>query len=148
MLYNEFKELSLSNLGFGAMRLPVTGKNGPVDEKKVFDMVEYAYDHGVNYFDTAFFYHGGQSERVMGKALARFPRDTWYLADKLPGNFMTRVDGGVKLELGSFKMGDLTFQKFEEIINLQLERCGVDYFDFYLLHNLSRLRMISIQTKS
>ena len=117
MVYNSFKELSLSRLGFGAMRLPVK-EDKSIDEAVVFEMVDYAMSHGVNYYDTAYPYHGGYSEVVLGKALNRYPRDTWYLADKYPGHQIA----------DSYDPAAI----FEE----QLKKCGVDYFDFYLLHNV------------
>ncbi len=117
MLYNEFKDLKLSRLGFGAMRLP-TLENGEIDEKQVEEMVAYAMEHGVNYYDTAYPYHGGKSEIVLGKALSQYPRDSWYLASKYPGHQIA----------SSYNPAEV----FEE----QLKKCGVDYFDFYLLHNV------------
>lgn len=121
MLTNEFHGLALSRLGFGAMRLPLLpGQTDPtaIDEKLVDEMVDYAMAHGVNYFDTAHPYHGGMSERVMGRSLSRYPRDSWYLADKYPGHQIASTYDPAAI--------------FEE----QLDRCGVDYFDFYLLHNV------------
>ena len=120
MLYNYMAGEKVSRLGFGAMRLPVLPDGSKtIDEAKVFEMVDYALAHGVNYFDTAFPYHDGKSEIVMGKALARHPRDSWFLADKYPGHQIAK----------SYDPAEI----FEE----QLEKCGVDYFDFYLLHNVS-----------
>ena len=118
MIYKKFKELSLSALGFGAMRLPVL-ENGSVDQKAVDEMVDYAMENGVNYFDTAVPYHSGTSEIVIGKSLNRYPRDSWYLADKYPGH-----------QISSHYDPAATFEE-------QLEKCGVDYFDFYLLHNVN-----------
>ena len=124
MLYYDFKNCKLSALGFGAMRLPViNGDDAAVDEETTLAMVDYAYDHGINYYDTAWGYHGGNSERVLGRALARYPRDTFYLADKFPG----------------YDVGN--FGKHEQIFEEQLERCGVDHFDFYLLHNVCELNI-------
>ena len=124
MQYYDFKDLKLSALGFGAMRLPVIdGDDAAVDEATTFEMVDYAYDHGINYFDTAWGYHGGNSERVLGRALARYPRESFYLADKFPGYDVSN------------------FGKHEQIFAEQLERCGVDYFDFYLLHNVCELNI-------
>lgn len=118
MIYNDFQGKSLSRLGFGMMRLPVReGKS--VDEKAVFDMVDYAIAHGVNYFDTAYPYHDGLSEIVAGKALSRYPRSRYYLADKYPGHQIADTYDPAEI--------------FEE----QLQKCGVDYFDFYLLHNVN-----------
>ena len=124
MEYVDFKNLKLSALGFGAMRLPVIGEDdAAVDEAATFEMVDYAIEHGINYFDTAWGYHGGNSERVMGKALARYARESFYLADKFPG------------------YDPSNFGKHEAIFNEQLERCGVDYFDFYLMHNVCELNI-------
>ena len=116
MLYRNFQDLSLFRLGFGTMRLPTV--DGAVDEAAVFAMTDYALAHGINYFDTAYPYHGGESERVIGRALARHPRDSFYLATKYPGHqISSRYDPAAT---------------FEE----QLDKCGVEYFDFYLLHNV------------
>ena len=124
MQYYDFKDLKLSALRFGAMRLPaVDGDDTAVDETATFEMVEYAYEHGINYYDTAWGYHGGNSERVLGRALARYPRDSFYLADKFPGYDVSN------------------FGKHEQIFAEQLERCGVNHFDFYLLHNVCELNI-------
>ena len=124
MQYFDFQDLKLSALGFGAMRLPVIdGDDNVIDEATALEMVDYAYNHGINYFDTAWGYHGGNSERVMGRALARYPRESFYLADKFPGYDVTN------------------FGKHEQIFEEQLERCGVDYFDFYLMHNVCELNI-------
>lgn len=117
MIYNSFQDLKLSGLGFGAMRLPLQ-EDGSIDEKQTAEMVAYAISHGVNYFDTAYPYHGGMSERVMGKILKAYPRDSFYLATKYPGHQISESYDPAAI--------------FEE----QLEKCGVDYFDFYLLHNV------------
>ena len=117
MIFSEFKEKQLSLLGFGAMRLP-TLADGSVDEAQVERMVAYAMDHGVNYFDTAWPYHNGESECVMGRVLSKYPRDSFYLADKFPGHqYADRYDPAA-------------------IFEKQLKKCGVEYFDFYLLHNV------------
>ena len=116
MIYSNFQDKKLSMLGFGAMRLPVN--DGAINEALVGEMVAYAIEHGVNYFDTAYPYHGGMSERVMGRVLGKYPRETFYLADKFPGH----------QTLESYDPAPI----FEE----QLRRCGVEYFDFYLLHNV------------
>jgi len=116
MIYREFKGKKLSALGFGCMRLPTKGD--VVDAEQVEAMTAYAIEHGVNYFDTAYPYHVGMSERVMGQVLSRYPRESFYLADKFPGHQV---------------MKDYHPQ---EIFEEQLRRCKVDYFDFYLLHNV------------
>ena len=85
MIYREFQKMPLSLLGFGAMRLPQT-EEGEVDEAQVNEMVRYAMEHGVNYYDTAYPYHGGKSEIVLGNALKQYPRDQFYLATKYPGH--------------------------------------------------------------
>ena len=116
MLYNDFQGKQLPRLGFGAMRLPEV--DGAVDVEAVREMVGYAMERGVNYFDTAWPYHGGKSERVMGEVLSAYPRDSYYLADKYPGHQI---------------MADMNPARiFEE----QLRRCKTEYFDFYLLHNV------------
>ncbi|MDO4544541.1 MAG: aldo/keto reductase [Bacillota bacterium] len=124
MQYKTFKGLKLSALGMGAMRLPTVDETyANIDEKVTRQMVDYAMEQGVNYFDTAWGYHDGNSEVVMGKALSGYPRDSYYLADKFPGYDLSNMD----------KVGEI----FEE----QLKRCGVDYFDFYLLHNVCEMNI-------
>ena len=124
MIYREFQDLKLSQLGMGAMRLPVVdGKDDQIDETAAAAMVEAAMKNGVNYYDTAWGYHGGHSEEVMGRALARYPRESFYLADKFPGYDLANMD------------------KVEQIFEKQLEKCGVSYFDFYLFHNVCELNI-------
>ena len=90
MITNTFQDLTLSRLGFGAMRLPMMETDpSKIDEEQVFRMVDYALENGINYFDTAFPYHAGYSEIVLGKALARHPRESFYLATKYPGHQIT-----------------------------------------------------------
>ena len=120
MIYREFQNMKLSALGFGTMRLPVN-PDKTIDEPQVFAMTDYALEHGVNYFDTAYPYHASKSEIVIGKALARFPRESFYLATKYPGHQIA----------DSYDPAEI----FEE----QLKKCGVDYFDFYLLHNVCEI---------
>ena len=115
----------ISLLGFGCMRFPLlpaaTQPYGPeIDETAAVRLVDYAIAHGVNYFDTAWFYHGGMSEVMIGKALARYPRASFYLADKMPGN----------------RTPNPTLGEAREIFRTQLERCRVEYFDYYFLHSL------------
>lgn len=110
----------ISLLGFGAMRLPVTNvETQEIDTGQAEEMIDYAWQSGVNYFDTAWPYHNGQSETVLTRALARYPRESYYLADKMP-------------------IWDAnTSSDVENIFEAQLKKCGVDYFDFYLLHSMS-----------
>ena len=129
MIYHDFQGLKLSALGFGTMRLPVL-EDGSVNEPLAAEMVRYAMDHGVNYFDTAYPYHGGMSEVVVGKALADYPRDSFYLATKYPGHQIS----------ASYDPAAV----FEE----QLKKCGVEYFDFYLLHNVNEHSMKYYMDKS
>lgn len=117
MITSKFQELALSRLGFGTMRLP-QNTDGGIDEKQVDEMIDYAIAHGVNYFDTAYPYHGGMSEIVVGRSLSRYPRESWYLADKFPGHQVAETYDPAAV--------------FEE----QMKKCGVEYFDFYLLHNV------------
>lgn len=117
MIYHEFQNIKLSALGFGTMRLPLNPDKS-IDEPQVFAMTDYALAHGVNYFDTAYPYHASKSEIVIGQALSRHPRESFYLADKYPGHQIAE----------SYDPAEI----FED----QLQKCGVDYFDFYLLHNV------------
>ena len=120
MIYREFKDKKLSSLGFGCMRLPVIdGKDENVDKARVKEMVAYAMEKGINYYDTAWGYHSGNSELVMGEVLSEYPRDKYYLATKFPGYDVNNMS------------------KVEEIFEKQLEKCRVEYFDFYLFHNVS-----------
>lgn len=117
MIYSNFNELKISKLGFGCMRLPVND-NKEIDQAQFLEMVDIAINNGVNYFDTAWPYHDGLSEVALGKALKRYPRDTYYIANKYPGHQIADV------------------YEPEKIFNRQLEKMDVDYFDFYLLHNV------------
>lgn len=119
MIYKQFQDLKLSNLGMGTMRLPVIdGKNNQIDEAATAQMIAAAMERGVNYYDTAWGYHEGNSERVVGKLLSQYPRASYCLASKFPGYDLSNMD------------------KVEEIFEKQLEKCRVDYFDFYLIHNV------------
>ncbi len=124
MIYKDFKGEKLSALGMGAMRLPVRdGNDGDVDRAAAEKMIDYAMAHGVNYYDTAWGYHSGNSERVLGAALSKYPRDSFYLADKFPGYDLSNMD------------------KVESIFEDQLKKCGVEYFDFYLFHNVCEMNI-------
>ena len=87
MIYKSFKDLKLSALGLGCMRLPTVNNDcNNIDEQKTAEMVDYAIKNGINYFDTAYPYHDGESERVIGRILSKYPRDKFFLADKFPGH--------------------------------------------------------------
>ena len=119
----------------GNMRLPkIEGKGEAIDEGKAREIVEGAHASGINYFDTAYRYHAGESERFTGRVLSQFPRDSFYLATKLPGHMMVYENGKYSFTgLLAAAPSRTPAEVFEE----QLERCRVDYFDFYLLHNIS-----------
>ena len=124
MIYKSFQDLQLSMLGMGAMRLPVIdGNDAQIDEAAAIKMVDQAMEQGVNYYDTAWGYHGGNSELVLGRALRRHRRERFYLADKFPGYDLSNMD------------------KVEEIFEKQLEKCQVEYFDFYLFHNVCEMNI-------
>lgn len=117
MIYSDFKGMKLSKLGFGTMRLPLN-EDGSINETLTQAMVDYAMANGVNYFDTAFPYHGGNSEIIVGRCLSRYPRNSYYLATKYPGHQIS----------SSYDPAD--------VFETQLKKCNVEYFDFYLLHNV------------
>ncbi len=110
--------IKTSLLGFGCMRLPV--KDGKIDRERTAAMLDTAYKAGVNYFDTAFPYHGGESELVVGEILNRYERSSYYLATKLPCWEIHSLDDAKRM------------------LDYQLERLQKDYIDFYLLHALNR----------
>ncbi len=124
MIYRRFQDLELSALGLGAMRLPVLeGDDERIDVPAAEEMVAYAMEKGVNYYDTAWGYHGGNSELVLGAALSRYPREKFYLASKFPGYDLSNMP------------------RVREIFEKQLEKCRVDYFDFYLFHNVCEMNI-------
>lgn len=119
MIYRDYQDIKLSGLGLGMMRLPVIdGDDSRVDEVAAAEMVDFAYKNGINYFDTAWGYHNGNSELVAGKCLSKYPRDSFYLASKFPG------------------YDNSNMPKVKEIFEKQLEKCQTEYFDFYLFHNV------------
>ncbi len=124
MVTKKFQDITLPALGMGTMRLPVfDGDDSNIDEAKTAEMVSYAMKNGINYFDTAWGYHSGNSEIVMGKVLESYPRGSFYLASKFPGYDLSNMD------------------KVEEIFEKQLKKCRVDYFDFYLFHNVCEMNI-------
>lgn len=123
MEYRSFRDTGIktSLLGMGNMRLPTLPGRGMsgIDYEKGQEIIDYAYSHGINYYDTAYVYHGGQSEVFLGKALSKYPRESYYIADKLPGFQLTK------------------YEEIDKMFNEQLKRLGVDYIDFYLCHNMN-----------
>lgn len=109
--------ISTSLLGYGCMRFPT--KDGRIDEAESEKLLDRAYEAGVNYFDTAYPYHGGESEGFTGRVLAKYPRESYYIATKLPGWEIKSLEDA------------------KRIFNDQLERLGMEYVDFYLLHSMS-----------
>lgn len=119
MIYRDFQDLKLSGLGLGMMRLPVMdGDDSKINEEEAAAIIDYAYHNGVNYFDTAWGYHSGNSELTAGKFLSKYPRESYYLASKFPG------------------YDNSNMPKVKEIFERQLEKCQTPYFDFYLFHNV------------
>ncbi|MCL2371774.1 MAG: aldo/keto reductase [Defluviitaleaceae bacterium] len=118
MTRKDFKGKPISHLGMGAMRLPQVeeGWGKPVLFEKGAEIIDYLMAQGVNYFDTAYVYHGGDSERFLGRALQKYPRESYFLADKY--NLLAQPDYRIQ---------------FPE----QLERLQTDYIDFYLCHGIS-----------
>ena len=119
MIYNEFRGMGLSRLGFGCMRFRTDPVTGAIDQEKVNALLKRAIDAGVNYFDTAYPYLDGNSEIAVAEALKDIPRENYYLADKFPGHSLP----GPVDNIGLF--------------NISLRKCKTDYFDFYLLHNIT-----------
>lgn len=119
-------DAKVSMLGFGCMRFP-TNEDGSIREEEALQMIDKAYQAGVNYYDTAYPYHGGASEPFVGKALDRYPRESYYLATKLP------IWEVKKLE------------DVKRIFETQMERLHKDYVDFYLLHALNKERWKTVQ---
>lgn len=121
----KFKDSEISLLGLGTMRLPCKTPlkreaNPMINYEKGQELVDLAYENGVNYYDTAYMYHVGKSEKFIGTALKKYPRDSFFLADKLPIWMCP-------------KKSDM-----EKVFQKQLERTGMEYFDFYLLHSLNK----------
>lgn len=117
MLYKPYKDIKLSHLGMGCMRLPTQGgeRGAPIDREKAQEIIDYAMANGINYFDTSFVYHGGESEKFLGDALAGYPRESYNLATKF---FI------------------LASEDYKAVFEEQLERLKTDYIDFYLIHGI------------
>ena len=114
----KFKDLEIPLLGFGCMRLPMQGEK--IDTLEVDKMVDYCMSHGANYFDTAYKYVNGKSENAIGNSLKRYKREDFILADKSPTYIIKNQEEVRKI--------------FEE----QCKKCKVEYFDFYLCHNINQ----------
>ena len=116
MYYKNFKDLKLSALGMGNMRLPlVNNEQNHIDYQKAQEIIDYAMSHGITYYDTAYVYNGGDSERFLGVALKKYPRDSYYLASKF--HYQANPD-------------------YRSVFAEQLERLQTDHIDFYLMHAL------------
>lgn len=125
MIYKQFQDLQLSRLGMGNMRLPVN--RGKIDKQRAQEIIDYAMEQGVNYYDTAYVYHSGESESFLGEALSKYPRDSYYLATK----FYVMANPNIE-------------QVFEE----QLRKLHTDYIDFYLLHCVNEETIGAYMAKS
>ena len=118
MEYKSFQNISLSRLGMGNMRLPLTDPKdpkSPIDYPAAHAIIDRAYANGVNYYDTAYVYNAGDSEKCLGAAMKKYPRDSFYLATKF--NVQANPD-------------------YRAVFEEELERLQTDYIDFYLLHCL------------
>lgn len=118
MVYSDFCGEKVSLLGLGGMRFPKL-EDGSIDKAQVSEMIETGFAGGLNYIDTAWPYHDGMSELVLGELLEKYPRDSFCLADKFPGH------------------QHLEDSHPQEIFEKQLKKCRTEYFDFYLLHNVA-----------
>ena len=124
MIYNDFGNLKLSALGMGNMRLPVrNGNDNDIDVEAAREMISFCMKSGINYYDTAYGYHGGNSELVVGELLKEYERSSFYLASKFPGYDLSNMP------------------KVREIFEEQLEKCQVEYFDFYMFHNVCEMNI-------
>ncbi len=120
MQHRYFKDnTKVSLLGFGCMRLP-KNEAGKIDCVAAKRMIDAAFAGGINYYDTAYGYHGGESESFLGEALSDYKREQYFLADKMPMWVLEKAGDAEKV--------------FEE----QLQKCRTDYFDFYLLHSVTK----------
>ena len=141
MYYKEIAGVKVSALGLGNMRLPkVEGQGEKIDRIKAQEIIDYAMAHGITYYDTAYRYHGGESELFLGEALKKYPRDSFLLASKFPGHMMEKKANGV-MGFTSMLAGhpDTTV---DALFHEQLSKCQTEYFDFYLLHNVSEKSLV------
>lgn len=125
MIYNDFCGEKVSALGFGAMRLPPVNPDEPrgeINREAAISLIRSAYERGINYFDTAYVYGGGESEKILREALCIYPRDSYYIATKFPGLHPPKEGWNMENVKATF----------EE----QLQKLGTDYVDFYLLHGI------------
>lgn len=117
MQYKLFLDMNISALGMGVMRLPeIVGQPGVIDRETGRAIIDRALSGGINYFDTAHIYQNGDSERFIGEVLSDYPRESYHLATK-------------------FKVTDA--KDIKEMFAQQLKRCNTEYFDIYLLHNIT-----------
>lgn len=119
MEYRNINKNKVSLLGMGCMRLPLIEGTQEIDYQHTKKMIDYAISKGINYFDTAYPYHNKQSEIVVGDILSNYPRDSFFLADKMPSWELKSLDDA------------------KRIFSEQLEKCKVEYFDFYLCHAMN-----------
>ncbi len=125
MKYRRFGKLDweVSALGFGAMRLPIIGKDqSNIDKPEAIKMIRHGIDHGINYVDAAYVYHGGNCESLVGRALQDGYREKAKVATKMPSWFIKARED------------------FDRFLNEQLDRMQTDHIDFYLLHGMNKLR--------
>ena len=121
MIYNSFKNRDVSMLGLGCLRFPLEeGSKNRIDRAETEKIIAAAFEAGINYFDTAYVYQDGDSERVLGEILSKYPRESYMLATKF------NPDPGVDIETA---------------FNQELERCQTEYFDVYMLHNVDESHM-------
>lgn len=118
MNYRKINNNKVSLLGMGCMRLPID-ENNEINVEKTEEMIKYAMENGINYYDTAYPYHNGQSEIVIGNILSKYPRDSFFLASKMPSWHLKSLDDA------------------KRIFSEQLKKCKVEYFDFYLCHAMN-----------
>ena len=115
----KIRDNNVSLLGMGCMRLPLIPETEEIDVKRTEEMIAFAMNNGITYYDTAYPYHNGKSELVIGEILSKYPRNSFYLASKMPSWQIKTLDDAKRI--------------FAE----QLTKCKVEYFDFYLCHAMN-----------